>query len=167
MSGSPVHALKFDLTRSALSSLPVLAERFRDEGAVRVSALVAARRSWPEADAVEVLRPSEENWSAIAVPSVEGTEFWLLPKSRQTEADRALGVARPSQPVGSFAADEIAGLVFKDPLHVRSVSFRVRPNEAAALGFEIGNAGADFTPAELERMRDHGSIAFRFEEKGN
>lgn len=168
VSEASVYCLKFDLTKSALSSLPKLAEKFREEGAVRVSLLVSAQGAWPAGESVAVKMASDSHWDAISVPSVEGTEFWLVARSRKADLDRALGFAKPSVPIGSFDSREVVGLILKDPLHGQSTKLDPRPAGElnAPSGLETEHAVAAFTVEELERARDHGAIAWVSPAKG-
>lgn len=105
--------LKFDLTQSSVQSDSHLLRVFKDESAVR--ACVLGETEGVFSTQGSSLESSDENYSALIIPGVEGTEIWIVPASKKEKFEKTLGFSRPSDVAVSLTFDKIKTWKLKDP----------------------------------------------------
>ncbi len=104
---SPSIYVKFDLTREALDHFPELKKISQAEGAIRTSVLIWTTTPWTLPSNLGIALHPEFDYVAIKVPSLEGTEIWIVAKGLQESVEKAAGFTTVSQPLLTFKSEKL------------------------------------------------------------
>lgn len=104
--------LKFDLTRESLALFPELAAIAKREGAIQASLVVSTEK---HSKANQIALASAADYVAIKIPSIEGTEIWLVAREDQESVEKTVGFETVSKPLLVFQSDQLDRLTASDP----------------------------------------------------
>jgi hypothetical protein len=128
-----VNYLKFDLLRASLAEFAELAQVAKKAGATRVSLIVEASDGSPEAscEGMGVAIHPESEYVAIKVPTLDGTELWIMARGLQERVEKTVGFARVSIPMIIFRSESLRGRSALNP--VSEESFPIQLNDRVTL----------------------------------
>ena len=154
--------LKFDLTRPALGEVAGLLDQVKLTGAVRTCVLFKTHGAWERNDVLPVTYMEDLNWNVIKIPSIEGTELWVIPESKQGEVEIKMKFGKASNAVVSTTSKIIHALTYRDPLYRNEVTFRWRNDVicTSITGATILSPTGTWTMEQLANLKDLGSFAF-------
>ena len=110
---SPSIYVKFDLEQDAI--FPELAAVAKRESASRVSVVIWTTTPWTLPANLGISLHPEFDYSAIKVPTLEGTELWIVASGLQEAFEKAAGFETPSKPVLTFKGEKLRGKYTKHP----------------------------------------------------
>lgn len=154
--------LKFDLTKTSIAEVPSLMDFYKATGAIRACVIFKTHGAWDRSPLVPVTYTDDSNWCTIKIPSLDGTELWILPESKQVEVELKMGFGKPSDPLTSTSSKTIQALTFRDPLFRSEIHFRHRNDIicTSVTGATLLSSTANWTLEQLESLKDLGSFAF-------
>lgn len=156
------HYLKFDLTKNSIGTIPDLSDYARATGAIRVTILVRTQGAWERLDELPATHGEDPNWFTIKIPSIDGTELWIVPESKQSEVELKLGFDKPSRPLMTVPSKLLLSMNFRDPLFRNEIRFAWKPHVicTALTGTTLLSPTGDWTLEQLESLKDLGNFAF-------
>ena len=154
--------LKFDLTKSALSDVDGFLPLYKETGAIRACLILKSKGSWDRLPALPATHIDEQNWRVIKIPSIDGTELWIVPESRQSEVELKIGFDKPSTPLFSIPAKRLYELTYRDPVFRSEVTFNWKSDIicTSLSGATILSPTSHWSLEQLENLKDLGSFAF-------
>lgn len=158
----PAYYLKFDLNKSAIGEIPDLLDFYKATGAIRVCVIFKTHGAWDRVPLLPVTYVEDTSWHTIKIPSIDGTELWIMPGSKQAEVELKMGFGKPSVPLLSTPAKAIQAISFRDPLFRSEVHFRWKNDVicTSITGATLLSPTADWTLEQMESLKDLGSFAF-------
>ncbi len=154
--------LKFDLTKSSIAGIPDFEDYVRATGASRVCTVMKTQGAWDRVTELPATHLEDLNWTLIKIPSIDGTELWLMPESKQSEVESKIGFDKPSAPLLATAAKNILTSVYRDPLFRNEVRFKWRNDVicTSITGATLLSPTAEWSLEQLETLKDLGNFAF-------
>jgi hypothetical protein len=154
--------LKFDLTKGSIPEIAGLMEVYKEMGAIRACMICKSQGAWerlPEPPATHI---EDQNWRVIKIPSIDGTELWIVPESRQSEVELKMGFDKPSSPLLTLAGAQLLTLTYRDPLFRNEVKFNWKNDVicTSLTGATILSPTSYWTLEQLETLKDLGCFAF-------
>jgi isoleucyl-tRNA synthetase len=104
---SPSIYVKFDLPKETLEAFPELKTIVGREGAVRTSIIIWTTTPWTLPANLGIAMHPEFDYVALKVPSLEGTEIWIVAKGMQEAFEKAAGFEKTSIPLLTFKAEKL------------------------------------------------------------
>lgn len=99
---SPSIYVKFDLPSETLRAFPELSEVAKREGASRTCILIWTTTPWTLPANLGISLHPEFDYVAIKVPTLEGTEIWIVAQGLQEKIEKLAGFEKLSQPLLTF-----------------------------------------------------------------
>jgi hypothetical protein len=154
--------LKFDLVKSSIAELPELVPIYQQTGAARACLVFKSHGAWERATSPKATHIEETRWCVIKIPSLDGTELWIVPAPNQAEVERKIGFGRPSASLLSLSLAELLPLVYRDPLFRHEVRFDWKSDVicTSMTGVTILSPTDHWTLEQLESLKDLGCFAF-------
>jgi hypothetical protein len=154
--------LKFDLTKQSVAAIADLQDFVRATGAIRTSIVFKTHGAWDRLDTLPATHVEDPNWNLIKIPSLDGTELWLVPETRQSEVEFKIGFDRPSAPLLSIPSKVVLSMVYRDPLFRNEVGFNWRNHIICTsfTGATLLSPTGDWSLEQLENLKDLGNFAF-------
>jgi hypothetical protein len=110
-----VNYLKFDLPRASWAGFVELAAVARKEGAASVSLIVEGQSGASCAGMSVGVHPRSE-YVVIKVPTLDGTELWIMSQSRQADVEKTAGFDRTSVPLLTLRSESLSGRPVLNPV---------------------------------------------------
>lgn len=156
------HYLKFDLTKTSISAIADLGDYVRATGAIRVCAIIRTQGAWDRLDELPGTHVDDVNWYAIKIPSIDGTELWLVPESKQSQVEQKIGFDKPSKPLMTIPSKALLSMNYRDPLFRNEIRFLWKSHVicTSLTGATLLSPTADWTLEQLETLKDLGNFAF-------
>ncbi|MBC7385658.1 MAG: hypothetical protein H7301_05800 [Cryobacterium sp.] len=154
--------LKFDLAKATLANLPELAKQAKLTGAIRVCTIFRTHGAWDRIDQLPATFVEEPNWRVIKIPSIEGTELWIVPESKQSQVEMKTGFDKPSASLLTIPGKTMTTIKHRDPLFRNEVVFAWKKDVicTSLTGATLLSPTGDWTLEQLENLKDLGSFAF-------
>jgi hypothetical protein len=154
--------LKFDLTKPSVAGIPDLQDIVRATGAIRACTVFKSQGAWERIGALPATHLDDPNWYLIKIPSIDGTELWLVPESKQSEVELKIGFDKPSAPLLTIAAKIVLSMTYRDPLFRNEVQFAWRDQVicTSLTGATLLSPTGDWSLEQLENLKDLGNFAF-------
>ncbi len=154
--------LKFDLTKPSIAAIPDLQDIFRATGAIRTCAVIRTHGAWNRVETLPGTHLEDPRWYLIKIPSIDGTELWLIPESKQSEVELKIGFDKPSSPLLAIVAKTVLSMTYRDPLFRNDVQFEWRDHIicTSLTGVTLLSSTGDWSLEQLENLKDLGNFAF-------
>jgi hypothetical protein len=154
--------LKFDLTKQSVAAIADLQDIFRATGAIRACAVIRTHGAWNRVDSLPATHVEDPRWYLIKIPSIDGTELWLVPESRQSEIELKIGFDKPSTPLLTLNSKVVLSMTYRDPLFRNDVQFEWRDHIicTSLTGATLLSSTGDWSLEQLENLKDLGNFAF-------
>jgi len=104
---SPSIYVKFELRPEALQAFPELEAAKKKSGAERVSVVIWTTTPWTLPSNLAIALHPEFDYVAIEVPSVEGTQLYIVAQGLQEAFEKAVGAAAPFKTALTFKAERL------------------------------------------------------------
>lgn len=145
-----------------IGEVPDLLDFYKATGAIRVSVIFKTQGAWDRVPVLPAAYVDDLNWHTIKIPSLDGTELWIMPGSKQADVELKMGFGKPSVPLLSTSSKTIQSLSFRDPLFRSEVRFRSRSDVicTSLTGATLLSPTEDWTMEQMESLKDLGSFAF-------
>ncbi len=162
MSAHTHYYFKFDLTVQSIRQWPDLYKQYLQHGALRVAVIIESETQWPSRDALEAYSVPTQEWCAIKVPSIEGTEIWLMPTSSQTALEQQLGFGKKSEPLFKTQTNVLSMGQFVDPFSKKEIRFhpQAKSDLSNLSGIKIDSSPEPWSAAKISAAKDAGDLAF-------
>jgi hypothetical protein len=154
--------LKFDLTKASITDVVGLMPAYKEMGAIRACIICKSQGAWERLPDLPATHIDEQNWRVIKIPSIEGTELWIVPESRQSEVELKMGFDKPSTPLLGISGKQLLTLSYRDPLFRNEVKFSWKNDVicTSLTGATILSPTSYWTLEQLESLKDLGCFAF-------
>lgn len=139
------------------SNSPLL-KVFKEEAALRACLLV-------EVDGVfqtetSCLEGADEEHVGFGIPSLEGTEIWIVPASKKEKFDKTLGFARASEPLIRLSFESVRQFSFKDPFGRGEWTPRWNSKKTDWGVHLSAEAAIEWSDEMTNALKDQGTFAF-------
>ncbi len=154
--------LKFDLTKPSVAGIPDLQDIVRATGAIRVCTVLRTHGAWNRVDVLPATHVEDPHWYLIKIPSIDGTELWLVPETKQSEIELKIGFDKPSTPLLTINSKVVLSMTYRDPLFRHDVQFEWRDHIicTSVTGATLLSSTGDWSLEQLENLKDLGNFAF-------
>ncbi len=154
--------LKFDLTKPSVAGIPDLQDLVRATGAIRASLVFKTHGAWDRLEKLPATHLDDAHWCLIKIPSIDGTELWLVPESKQSEVEMKIGFDKPSTPLLNIPAKTALSMTYRDPLFRNEVVFEWRDHIicTSLTGATLLSPTGNWSLEQLENLKDLGNFAF-------
>ncbi|MBS1963589.1 MAG: hypothetical protein JST04_15350 [Bdellovibrionales bacterium] len=154
--------LKFDLTKPSIAGIPDLQDIVRATGAIRACMIVKTQGAWDRIPNLPATHLDDPHWYLIKIPSIDGTELWIVPESKQSEIELKVGFDRPSEPLLTILAKTALSMTYRDPLFRNEIQFDWRNHVicTSLTGATLLSPTGDWSLEQLENLKDLGNFAF-------
>lgn len=154
--------VKFDLTKSSIAGIPDLQDIVKATGAIRTCMVFKTHGAWDRVESLPATHLEDVNWFLIKLPSIDGTELWLVPESKQSEVELKIGFDKPSMALLSVQSKIALSMTYRDPLFRNEVTFAWRDHVicTSLTGATLLSPTGDWSLEQLENLKDLGSFAF-------
>jgi len=161
-SGLRGYYLKFDLTKQSVAAIADLQDIVRATGAIRTCMVVRTHGAWNRVDKLPGTHLEDPQWKLIKIPSIDGTELWIVPTSKQSEVELKIGFDKPSTPLLSIAAKVVLSMAYRDPVFRNEIQFEWRDHIicTSLTGATLLSPTGDWSLEQLENLKDLGNFAF-------
>lgn len=135
---------------------------YKATGAMRACVVFKTHGAWDRVPVVPATYTDDTNWRTIKIPSLDGTELWIVPESKQAEIEFKMGFGKPSEYLLSTSSKTIHAMTYRDPLFRSEIKFRQRTDVicTSITGATLLSPTANWTLEQLETLKDLGSFAF-------
>ncbi len=154
--------LKFDLTKASIAEVPDLLDFYKATGAIRASIIIKTQGAWDKVPLIPVTYSEDVNWYTIKIPSIDGTELWIVPQSKQSDIEAKLGFGKASEVLVTTSSKTIYSLTFRDPLFRSEVKLRWKNDIicTSLTGTTLLASTQKWNLEQIESLKDLGSFAF-------
>lgn len=154
--------LKFDLTKPSVAGIPDLQDIVRATGAIRACMVTRTHGAWDRVPNLPATHLEDPKWALIKIPSIDGTELWLVPESKQSEVEAKIGFDKPSSPLLTIPAKVVLSMTYRDPLFRNEIQFNWRDQVicTSLTGATLLSPTGDWSLEQLENLKDLGNFAF-------
>lgn len=156
------HYLKFDLTKPSVAGIPDLQDIVRATGAIRACMIVRTHGAWDRMTTIPATHLEDHLWYLIKIPSIDGTELWIVPESRQSEIELKIGFDKPSEPLLKIGSKIVLSMTYRDPVFRNEIQFDWRDHIicTSLTGTTLLSPTGDWSLEQLETLKDLGNFAF-------
>ncbi len=150
--------LKFDLTKASIQGNLSLLKAYKEEAALRVCLLI-------EVDGVFqteacLLEGNDEEHIGFGIPSLEGTEIWIVPGSKKEKFEKTLGFAKSSEPLVRLTFENVQKFILKDPFGRGEWSPKWDSKKTEWGVHLSASKEAEWSAEMTNALKDHGTFAF-------
>ena len=153
--------LKFDLNKASIQSDPTLHRVYKDESALRVCLLIEVDGVFKTQDSA--LEGIDEDHVGFRIPSLEGSEIWIVPSSKKEKFEKALGFAKSSEVLIQLSFEKVRSFTLRDPLGRGDFtpSWNAVKSDNNDWGLHLAaNAPSAWNENDTSALKDHGTFAF-------
>jgi hypothetical protein len=161
-SGARGYYLKFDLTKPSVAAIPDLQDIVRATGAIRTAMVLKTHGAWDRLKSLPATHLEDPHWHLIKIPSLDGTELWLVPETHQSVIEAKIGFDKPSNALLTISAKTVLSMTYRDPLFRSDVQFDWRDHIicTSLTGATLLSPTGDWSLEQLENLKDLGNFAF-------
>lgn len=154
--------VKFDFTKTALRELTELYALHEREGALRTCLVLECPGSWEKSAELQAEYDGDANFVVVKIPSIDGTELWVVPEAKQEAVEEEMGFGKKSAPLYLGALPTLFARTFRDPLYRNEVQvlWKKNPFLPSLTGFSLKGQFLAWADEQIETLGEFGSLAF-------
>ena len=151
--------LKFDFSDSELEKFPEL-KKYHDSLYCIRTALIAFGEDPGSSDTVQALALTEETYSALKVPSLDGEELWIVAKKSKSQFEKQIWLKSPLSEVFSFSVEKIKSMLATQPTTKTHLSLTLDPNLSEIIVTGCAISGMSLGKKTIDQLRQSGHLVF-------